>query len=106
NRIIFLDRWIRRSTQYPYPQVRFLKIGEVRFAKSGHGQREDRVLRGLGQIGVAYDHYNFSKGISDWVAKHNQYSDQEAKLAIDDAAETMPWSDLLKDGMVRKRAMK
>lgn len=106
NRIIFLGRWIRRSTQYPYPQVRFLKIGEVRFAKSGHGQKEDQAQRGLGHIHAAYDHYNFSKGISDWVAKHNRYSDEEARLAAEATAERMPWGDLFRGGMERKRAMK
>lgn len=105
NRIIFLGRWIRRSTQYPYPQVRFLKIGEVRFAKAGHGQREDQVERSLGSIRSAYDHYNFSKGIGDWVAKHNHYSDEEAGLAMVDAG-PMPWSHLFKGGIERKRAMK
>jgi len=105
NRIIFLGKWIRRSTQYPYPQVRFLKLGEVRFAKAGHGQREDQVERSLGSIQSAYDHYNFSKGIGDWVAKHNHYSDEEARLAMRDSG-SMSWSHLVRGGIKRKRAMK
>ncbi|MFC7338117.1 glycosyltransferase family 2 protein [Haloferula chungangensis] len=106
NKIIFLGRWIRHSTQYPYPQVRLLKVGEVRFAKAGHGQREDQVKRSLGHIDVAYDHYNFSKGISDWVQKHNRYSDEEAKHFNEQAEQSIQWPDLLKGGMARKRAMK
>ena len=78
NRIIFLGEWIKHSTQYPYPQVRLLKVGEVRFARAGHGQREDQAKRGVGHIHVPYDHFNFSKGLSDWVEKHNRYSSEEA----------------------------
>lgn len=106
NRIIFLGRWIRRSTQYPYPQVRLLKVGEVRFQKSGHGQREGEAKRGIGSIGTPYDHYNFSKGITDWVAKHNRYSSEEAAEASDLITGPIPLGDLFRGGMVRKRAMK
>jgi glycosyltransferase involved in cell wall biosynthesis len=107
NRIIFLGRWIRHATQYPYPQVRFLKIGEVRFVQAGHGQREDRALRGLGHIHIPYDHYNFSKGLSDWVGKHNQYSTQEAQSIVQADESSASATDLFSsDGMMRRRAMK
>lgn len=105
NKIIFLGRWIKHCTQYPYPQVRLLKIGEVRFMKAGHGQKEDTATRGVGHIHTAYDHYNFSKGIEDWLAKHNVYSSQEV-----DSAENMGRCSLgalfSGDAMVKKRAMK
>jgi len=105
NKIIFLGKWIKHCTQYPYPQVRLLKIGEVRFMKAGHGQKEDTATRGVGHVHTAYDHYNFSKGIEDWLAKHNVYSSQEV-----DSAENMgrcSIGDLFSgDAMVKKRAMK
>jgi len=105
NRIIFLGRWIKRCTQYPYPQVRLIKRGEVRFAKAGHGQREDQARRGVGHIDVPYDHYNFSKGIEDWIAKHNRYSSEEAREAAE-----LPRQPLMAcfrgESMARKRAMK
>lgn len=105
NRIIFLGKWIKHCTQYPYPQVRLIKRGEVRFAKSGHGQKEDQVERGVGHIHVAYDHYNFSKGIEDWIAKHNRYSSEEARLVAD--IQRRPFSEcFLGDSMKRKRALK
>jgi len=107
NRIIFFGRWIRRSTQYPYPQVRLVKLGEVCFAKAGHGQREDRVARGTGHLLAAYDHYNFSKGIKDWVDKHNRYSTDEAKLALDWARQPLRPSEIFaRDGIIRRRALK
>lgn len=105
NRIIFLGKWIPRCTQYPYPQVRLIKQGEVRFAKAGHGQKEDAAERGVGHIEVAYDHYNFSKGIEDWIAKHNRYSSEEARLASE--LEKRPVAECFsRDFMIRKRALK
>lgn len=107
NRIIFLGKWIRRSTQYPYPQVRLLKVGEVRFAKAGHGQREDQVKRGVGSINVAYDHFNFSKGIGEWVEKHNRYSDEEAVDVLSHDGESVNWSALWRGSSIdRKRTLK
>src|SRR5664280_612491 len=46
NRIIFLGKWIKRCTRYPYPQVRLVKVGEVCFQRAGHGQREATAQRG------------------------------------------------------------
>ena len=99
NKIIFLGKWIKHCTQYPYPQVRLLKIGEVRFMKAGHGQKEDTATRGVGHIHTAYDHYNFSKGIGEWIDKHNVYSSQEVdsaenmgRCSFGDFFLAMPWS--------------
>lgn len=107
NRLMFLGRWIRHSSQYPYPQVRFVKIGEARFAKSGHGQREDETKRGTGNLKTPYDHLNFSKGISDWVERHNRYSSEEAVDAAGLCEGPVPVGALFSsDAMVRKRAFK
>ena len=105
NRIIFLGKWIKRCTQYPFPQVRLIKRGEVRFAKAGHGQKEDAAERGVGHIHVGYDHFNFSKGLEDWIAKHNRYSSEEARLAAESDRRSLAecWS---RDSMLRKRALK
>lgn len=107
NRIIFLGRWIKNSSQYPYHQVRLVKRGEARFAKSGHGQKEDSALRGAGYLRTPYDHLNFSKGIRDWVDRHNRYSSEEAAEASLICGGGVPALDLLSaDSLVRKRALK
>ncbi len=107
NRIIFLGKWIKHCTQYPYPQVRLVKVGEVRFARAGHGQREDQAQRGVGHIHVPYDHFNFSKGIADWVDKHNRYSGQEAQETVASRMGKLDWGGLLgADGIRRKRSLK
>lgn len=105
NKIIFMGKWIKHCTQYPHPQVRLVKTGEVRFAKAGHGQREDEVKRGVGHISIAYDHYNFSKGIDDWISKHNRYSNEEATYAME--LELRPLKEYFSgDSVIRKRALK
>ena len=79
NRVIFMGRWIRRCTMYPYYQARFLRLGESRFKQVGHGQHLDHAIRGTDIALEPYTHYNFSKGIADWVARHNRYSDDESR---------------------------
>lgn len=107
NRIIFLGRWIKHSSQYPYHQVRLIKIGEARFAKSGHGQREDGAMRGTGYLHTPYDHLNFSKGIADWVDRHNRYSSEEAREAGLLRRQPLDLRRLFSsDSLERKRALK
>ena len=107
NRLVFLGRWIKHSSQYPYHQVRLVKRGEARFAKSGHGQKEDSAARGTGYLRTPYDHLNFSKGIADWVNRHNRYSSEEAAEASLLCEGPIPVLDLLSgDSLVRKRALK
>jgi len=107
NRIIFLGRWIKRSSQYPYHQVRLVKRGEARFAKSGHGQTEDRTVRGTGYLLTPYDHLNFSKGISEWVDRHNRYSSEEAGEEQTLSKGPIPLTAIFSpDSLVRKRALK
>ena len=107
NRLFFLGRWIKHCTQYPYPQVRLAKLGEVSFAKWGHGQREDNAIRGIGRIDTPYDHFNFSKGLSDWVRKHDQYSNDEAHLAVSLRTQPFEWWNIFgPDNLTKKRALK
>jgi glycosyltransferase involved in cell wall biosynthesis len=107
NRIIFLGRWIKHSSQYPYPQVRLVKMGEARFAKAGHGQREDAPHRGVGYLRTPYDHFNFSKGIADWVIRHNRYSSEEAAEASVLCEGPVPLVGIVSsDSLARKRALK
>ena len=107
NRVIFMGKWIRRSTMYPHPQVRFVKIGEMRFTKAGHGQREADAKRGVGHLQAPYDHYNCSKGIADWVEKHNTYSTAEALALRTTRTQPLGLLDLARlDGVARRRALK
>ena len=60
----------------------------------------------IGTINEPYLHYAFSKGVSDWLAKHNRYSTEEANQAIQ-AGTKVSLGDLLsRDRIRRRRALK
>ena len=63
--------------------MRFHKLGEIRFIGHGHGQREGPAQRGIGYLTEPYIHYNFSKGLAEWFAKHVDYARREAELLVE-----------------------
>lgn len=80
-RVMFMDRWIKHSTQYPRYQLRLLDKAKVWFDDYGHTERE--VVNGTaGFIKETYPHYTCGKGFSRWIEKHNRYSTDEAKETI------------------------
>lgn len=79
NRLIFMGRWIRHASMYPYYQARLLKRGEAWFGQVGHGQILAHAERGVGTLREPYVHHNFSRGVTDWVERHNRYSTDEAR---------------------------
>ena len=103
SKLMFMGKWIRHASQYPCYQTRLLKRGEIVFERNGHGQREGHARRGLGRLREAYLHYNFSKGMADWIDKHNRYSTLEA-------AESVPSGPrprlLTRDAHERRKALK
>lgn len=107
SKMIFLGRWIKRSAGYPNYQVRLFKFGVCRFMDFGHGQRE--VPQGsVGTMVEPYRHYGFSKGLADWLYKHNHYSGREAEEGLLIRAEhRMSWGAMLTaDATRRRRAAK
>jgi hypothetical protein len=82
NKLMFMGRWIRHASMYPYYQARLLKRGESEFRQTGHGQILGRADRGTGTLREPYIHHNFSRGVSDWVERHNRYSTAEAERLV------------------------
>lgn len=74
----FMGRWIRRSTLYPSWFVRVLRHQRVRYeARSVH---EYPLVEGpIGVLQGHLVHHNFSKGLTEWVARHNRYATLEAQ---------------------------
>jgi hypothetical protein len=107
SRLMLLGQWLRRSGMYPAYQVRFGLRDRLRFTMVGHGQRETLSPQDLGNFSGHLVHHNFSKGISDWLAKHARYARDEARVALA-VRGTAQWSDLLRarDGVERRRALK
>ena len=76
-------KWLKYSTGFPVWQMRLHKLGEIRFVAHGHGQREGNSLRGIGYLKEPYIHYDFSKGLTSWFAKHVEYARREAELRLE-----------------------
>ncbi len=107
-RVMFMGRWIRRSTQFPRYQLRLLKRDQVWFDDYGHTERE--VVNGpTGFLQETYPHYTCSKGLSRWLEKHNRYSTDEASETLRQLqGGTVNWSALLfgHSEVERRRALK
>ncbi|HEX8913380.1 MAG TPA: glycosyltransferase family 2 protein [Humisphaera sp.] len=79
HKLMFMGRWIRRAEGgSPVYQMRLFHRGRMRFQDWGHGQREDTAGR-IGTLTKPYLHFNFSKGLGEWIEKHNRYSTLEAR---------------------------
>jgi glycosyltransferase involved in cell wall biosynthesis len=107
-RVIFMNKWIRHSTQYPRYQLRLLRYGKVWFTDYGHAERE--VCDGAtGFLKETYPHYTCSKGLNRWIEKHNRYSTDEAKETLYQLENgTVRWQSLFfgSSEVERRRALK
>jgi hypothetical protein len=107
-RVIFMGRWIRRSTQYPRYQMRLFERGKVWFTDYGHTERE--VCNGpTSFLKETYPHYTCSKGLSRWIEKHNRYSTDEASETLHQLANgEVSWTKLFlgRSEVERRRALK
>ena len=71
----FLGKWIRHAMP-PGMIMRFFKPGKIRFERLVNPVP---VIDGPhGYLRNYFEHYNFSKGITEWFDKHNKYSLFEA----------------------------
>jgi glycosyltransferase involved in cell wall biosynthesis len=80
-RVMFMGKWIKHSTQYPRYQMRLFDKAKVWFTDYGHTERE--VCEGsTGFLTETYPHFTSGKGFARWFDKHNIYSTNEAKETI------------------------
>lgn len=106
SKMMFMGRWLKRAGGYPTYQMRLFHKSRMRFKDYGHGQREatDAPLRRLTE---PYLHYSFSKGLYDWLDKHNRYSSLEALQVVSAGGERVPFSKVFSgDPVERRRAWK
>jgi len=109
SKMMFQDRWLKHSGLYPSYQVRFGKRDRLGFVQVGHGQRENLDPAWLGTLQEPLLHYSFSKGITDWVERHNRYSTAEAAHFLETAgAQKIDWLGIfaIGDPSRRRRALK
>lgn len=107
-RVMFMDRWIKHSTQFPRYQLRLLQRGKVWFTDYGHTERE--VCNGsTGFLRQTYPHYTCGKGMSRWLEKHNRYSTDEARETLKQRKSGhVNWSQIVlgKTEVERRHALK
>ena len=107
-KVMFMGKWIRYSTQYPRYQMRLFKKGKVWFTDYGHTERE--VCDGVtGFLKASYPHYTSGKGLNRWIDKHNRYSTDEATETIHQLeAGKISWRNLFfgNSEVARRRALK
>jgi len=107
-RVMFMGRWIRHSTQYPRYQLRLLQRGKVWFTDYGHTERE--VCEGATNfLKETYPHYTSGKGLSRWIDKHNRYSTDEAEETLRQLQQgSVNWRELFfgRSEVQRRRALK
>jgi glycosyltransferase involved in cell wall biosynthesis len=107
-RVMFMNHWIRHSTQYPRYQMRLFRHGKVWFSDYGHTEREE-CNGATSFIQETYPHYTSGKGLSRWIDKHNRYSTDEARETLHQLESgKVHWGDLFfgKSEVARRRALK
>jgi glycosyltransferase involved in cell wall biosynthesis len=91
------NTWLKHAQISPF-YIRLVRHGKV------HYHREiNEVLLVDGVIAdsaVLFNHYPFSKGITYWVAKHNQYSSMEAARWLEEHQQNIAFS--LRDALYNK----
>ena len=107
-RVMFMNHWIRHSTQYPRYQLRLFQHGRVWFTDYGHTERE--VCNGATTfLQETYPHHTCGKGFSRWIDKHNRYSTDEALETLHQLDHgQVDWSALIwgSSEVERRRALK
>ena len=97
-------KWLKHAFPPGYI-LRFFKPSRVRFERLVN---PTPVIQGShGYLKNYFDHYNFSKGLEEWFAKHNRYSTMEALEGMKSL--DVPWkkSDLFSfDPYSRRQALK
>ena len=80
-RDFFMGTWLKHVQATPY-YLRLFRRDKMRYERIGHPVS---VPDGpVSPIDGYLDHYPFSKGIAQWVDKHNFYSTQEAQQLLAD----------------------
>lgn len=105
--MMFHGRWLRRCTDYPAWQARFVRNTGFTFVQSGHGQREAPGMR-MGYLQAGYTHDVSVTSPADWEAKHRRYARQEAEkmLHVADGNGALLRRALAGSGLERRRALK
>lgn len=104
---MLLDKWLKYSDGFPVWIMRLVRNGRVQFLDQGHGEVAVPDVDGvMGTIREPFLHYAFSKGLADWIERHNRYSTREAQLELDQYS-GLKWKNFFSsDRAVRRSALR
>jgi glycosyltransferase involved in cell wall biosynthesis len=80
-RDFFMGRWLKHVQATPFYSRLFMSA-KMHYEGAGHPKSKPDGPVGL--VDGYLDHFPFSKGLADWVARHNTYSTREAKQTLTD----------------------
>ena len=103
-RYLFWGQWLRRTQGFPNWHPRLVRVGRARFA-GGVWEHFAAGAR-VGRIETPYDHFANSKGLSDWLARHDRYSTWDAGriVAYLDSGDVAALGSTRKLGLRRRAA--
>ncbi|MGA8042576.1 MAG: glycosyltransferase family 2 protein [Terracidiphilus sp.] len=78
-RDFFMGTWLKHVQMTAYYD-RLFQPGKMRYKRLGHCVSDPDGP--VGSVSGYLDHFPFSKGLSDWVNRHNFYSTQEAQQIL------------------------
>lgn len=91
-RDIWQNTWLKHAQISPY-FVRLARVGRCHYEREIN---EIMMVDGdIANLQQAFDHYPFSKGLSHWLEKHNQYSSKEAETIAHNLNITPSWKTAL-----------
>jgi glycosyltransferase involved in cell wall biosynthesis len=103
-KMLWHGQWLRRCTDFPAYQARFVRAPQFEFIDVGHGQREAPHMK-MGRLQCNYLHEMAASGEASWLEKHQRYAREEAQRAL--SAALPPLRNLAaQDALVRRRALK
>ena len=104
---MLLGQWLKYSDGFPVWIMRLVRPGRAHFQDCGHGEVAVPEVSGvMGTVREPFLHYAFSKGLTDWIDRHNRYSTREAELELVTVS-GLKWKQFLSsDKAVRRSALR
>jgi hypothetical protein len=101
----FMGKWVKHAMPPSYI-MRFFRPPNIRFQRLANPVPE--VDGEIGYLKKHFTHFNFSKGLREWLDRHNRYSSYEAKETLKAIRERpMRWRNFFAtDGMTRRLELK
>jgi glycosyltransferase involved in cell wall biosynthesis len=79
-RYLFWGTWLRYTQGFPNWHARLVRRGVAGFAGGVWEHFDSRAS--IGRIAEPYNHFANSKGLSDWLARHDRYSTWDAEMIV------------------------